>query len=48
VQNAEAENGVEGLPEAIDIERVQPAVDDARVQKLGDRPKNGAPAVSVG
>jgi hypothetical protein len=41
VQDAEAEDGVESLPEAIDLERVQPAAGDARVQKLGDRPEPG-------
>ena len=41
MQDAEAEDDVERLPEAIYIESVQPAVDDAGVQKLGDRPEPG-------
>ena len=41
VQDAKAEDDVERLPEATDLERVQPAIGHARAQKLGDRPEPG-------
>ena len=42
MQDAETEDDVERLAEAVDTERVQAAVVDPGTQKLGDRPEPGA------
>ena len=42
MQDAETEDDVERLAEAVDTEHVQAAVVDPGTQKLGDRPEPGA------